>query len=891
MMKRTEFIQEYLIRKVYATVLLVCAFVASAAAQKLTGSAPSVVEGGRQFRLTYTVDTHDVSDFRAGEIPEAFEVLMGPSTSTQSSIQIINGKTTSSATITYTYILYAQKAGSYTIPPAQVTADGKQIKSNAVSITVEGDAPQGGAQSGSQGSRGSSARQMPPASGKIAPSDLFINVSVSKRRVHEQEPILLTYKAYTRVGLNNLSNETPDLKGFHVQEIQLPQQRSLKRETYNGRGYNTVVWRQYVIFPQMTGEIQIPAIPFEAYVVQRDHSVDPFEAFFNGGSGYIEVKKTITAPAVTIRVDSLPKRPANFSGGVGSFTISAQIDKTEVKANDPINMRVIVSGTGNLKLIKEPTVDFPKDFDVYDAKLTDKTKLAANGVTGNMIYDFLAVPRHQGSFVIPPVEFVYYNTETDKYVTLKTDTFNISVAKGEGGSTVVNYTDREDVKQLNRDIRYIKTGEASLRPVGDSFFGSTTYVVMLVVMLLVFILLFVIFRQRAIENADITRQKGKKANKVATKRLKKAAKLMAQGDASHFYDEVLRALWGYVGDKLSMPAEQLSRENISQRLADRCVGEATIAQFITALDECEFERYAPGDVKGNMTKTFDAAMTAITTIENTMKKRVKGAAKAVVAMLMLMASMTAAAQTEAADSPVAATDSAQAAVEVNKAMADSAYTNENYQEAIAIYTELLKGGESAAVYYNLANAYYRIDDITNAILYYERALRLAPGDGDIRFNLMMAREKTIDKITPESEMFFVTWYRSVVNLMSVDGWARTALISLALAIVLALLYLFAERVALRKLGFYGGTLAIVLFLLANLFAWNQNDKLIHRAGAIVVSSAVSVKSTPAKNGTDLFILHEATKVEIIDNTMDEWKEIRVADGKEGWIEASAIEVI
>lgn len=885
-----------------SVLLMVCAIVLTTAAQQLVGSAPSVVEAGRQFRLTYTIDTHEASGFRAGDIPDAFEVLMGPSTSTQRSYQIINGKSSSSATITYTYILYATKNGTYTIPPAQITVDGKQLKSNSLTIAVEGDATAGQNGAGASGGQGGANPQVRNSGSAITPSDLFINVSVSKRRVHEQEPILLTYKAYTKVGLNNLSNEAPDLKGFHVQEIQLPQQRSLKREAYNGQAYNTVVWRQYVIFPQMTGEMKIPSIPFEAYVVQRNPNVDPFEAFFNGGAGYMEVKKIIKAAGVTIHVDPLPQRPADFSGGVGAFTISATVDKTSVKANEAINMRVVVSGTGNMKLLKEPKVNFPKDFDTYAAKLTDKTKLTVNGVEGSMIYDFLAVPRHQGKFEIPPVEFVYYDTKADKYQTVSTESFTIEVAKGEGGSTMVNYTNKEDLKQLNKDIRYIKTGKSDIREAGDYFFASVAYWIMLAILAIAFISLFIIFRQRAIDNADITQMKGKKANKVATKRLKMAAKLMAVGQASPFYDEVLRALWGYVSDKLNMPVEQLTRENICQRLAERNVEEATISLFIGALDECEFERYAPGDVAGNMNKTFEAAMKAISTIENTMKKS-RGAKSATLTLLLLLFSLTGNAQAidaQTADAKIADeqenmiigqdTVMKQNADEL-KALADSAYAGERYHEAVEAYERLLKTGVSAELYYNLGNAYYRLDEITRAVLSYERALRLAPGDADIRFNLQMAREKTIDRITPESEMFFITWYRSMVNFTSIDRWACIALVALSLAIVLALLYLFAGRIVLRKIGFFGGIVLVVVFILSNLFAWQQERELANRSGAIVVSSAVSVRSTPSKTGTDLFVVHEGTKVEIIDDTMKEWKEVKLADGKEGWIEETAIEVI
>lgn len=843
--------------------------VIAAAAQRLVADAPAEVAVGEQFRLTYTANTQNVNGFRVGTIPAELEVLMGPSTSSQSSFQMVNGHTSSSSSITYTYIICANKAGTYSIPAAHISVGGKTIASNQLRIKVSGASRQG-----AQGQQGQGEGGLRPAGSRISGSDLFIKVSANKRRVHEQEPILLTYKVYTLVDLTSLKGNMPDLKGFHTQEVQLPQQKSYKIETVNGRPYRTVTWSQYVMFPQITGKLEIPSITFDGIVIQQNRDVDPFEAFFNGGSGYVEVKKKIKAPGLTIQVDPLPARPAGFSGGVGSFTISAQLNKTDIKANNPVTLRVIVSGRGNLKLIKKPEVKFPKDFDTYDAKVTDKTKLTSNGVEGNMVYDFLAVPRNQGKYEIPPIEFVYYDTEANAYKTVKTQAFTLNVAKGSGSASVSDYTGDAADDQLNKDIRGIKTGDADVHDIGDFFFGSTAYWVAMCVLAAIFVSLFVVFRHRAIANANIDRMRGKKANKVATKRLKKANRLMLDGKASLFYDEVLRALWGYVGDKLSIPVEKLSRENISQRLAERSVGDETIALFIGALDECEFERYAPGDVKGNMSKTFEAAMTAIMKIEETMKKRKKSAATtATVLLLALMAWLPSDAGA------------------ITKANADSAYARQQYQQAIKDYEELLHDGVSAELYYNLGNAYYRTDNITRAVLNYERALLLSPGDGDIRFNLQMARSKTIDKITPESEMFFVTWYHALVNIMSVDGWARTALVSFALAIVLALAYLFSARIWVRKVGFFGGLAFIAVFILANLFAYQQRQELVNRTGAIIISSAVPVKSTPSKSGTDLFILHEGTKVEITDGTMRGWKEIRVADGKEGWIETSKIEII
>lgn len=854
--------------RLYA-ILILCVATLTSMGQKLVAEAPSQVAVGEQFRLTYTVNSQNVSGFHIGTIPEGLEILIGPSTSSQSSFQIINGHTTSTSSITYTYILCAGKNGTFDIPAAQISVDGKKIASNTLRIHVTGTSNGGNNQQSNRGGN----NQMRDADSQISGSDLFIKVSANKKHVYEQEPILLTYKVYTLVNLTQLDGKMPDLNGLYTQEIELPQQKSFKVENINGRSYKTVTIRQYVMFPQKTGKLEIPSITFNGIVLQHNRNVDPFEAFFNGGSGYIEVKKKIKAPELVLDVSPLPTRPTDFSGGVGRFNISAQLNKDKLKANEPITLRVIVSGVGNLKLIKAPVVNYPKDFDRYDAKVTDKTRLTSNGIEGSMVYDFLAIPRHQGKYEIPAVEFTYFDTGTNSYKTVKTQSFTLDVAKGENSESTGIYTEQEDLKLLNKDIRYIKTGDVTVHDMYDFFFGSRAYWISLAVLFLIFISLFVIFRQRAIDNANVGKMRGKKANKMAAKRLRKAKKLMDAGNQNEFYDEVLRALWGYMCDKLDMPVERISRDNISQCLSERNVTEETINRFIEALDECEFERYAPGDAKGNMNKTFEAAMTAIMNIEGTMKKKSR---RSRLIVLLSMVSLFLIPLSSHA---------------VTKANADSAYVNQNYNQAIKDYEELLSKGSSAELYYNLGNAYYRVDNITRAVLNYERALLLSPGDKDIRFNLQMARGKTIDKIVPETEMFFITWYRSVINIMSVDGWARTALISLGLVIVFSLLYLFSGRLALRKLGFFSGLFFVLVFFISNIFAYHQKKVLVDRRGAIVISSSVPVKSTPAPSGTDLFILHEGTKVEITDSSLHDWKEIKIADGKEGWIETSHIEII
>ena len=855
-----------------SSIFLICLFIACACfSQVIRVSAPSRVEAGENFRVSFKVTTQDVDDFRSGlHSTDVVEVIAGPYTSSESSFQMVNGHTSSSSSITYTYTLYAAKSGVYNIPAAHARVGGKQISSSPAKVTVVGSAQGRGNNSPKMHEDDNYQPHMRAAGSAISGRDLFIKVSANKKKVYEQEPILLTYKVYTLVDLTQLEGKMPELTGFHTQEIPLPQQKSFHIERVNGKPYRTVTWSQYVMYPQMTGKMEIPSITFKGIVVQQNRSVDPFEAFFNGGSGYVEVKRNIVAPSIKIDVLPLPQKPANFSGGVGKFNISAQLNKNELKAGDPLSLRIVVGGIGNLKLIKQPVVNFPKDWDKYDPKVTDKTKLTSNGLEGNMIYDILAVPRNQGHYTIPPVELTYYDTLLNQYKTIKTQSFEIEVAKGDGSrSSVVDYS-----KDQPKDIKDIKKGDAELHSVDNFFFGSVGYLMSLLIPFVAFVALLVIFRKRAIDNADLVKMKGKKANKIATKRLRQANKLMLAGKSNEFYDEVLRALWGYVGDKLNMPAEKLSRENISEKLQSHNVDDNTISKFLSAIDDCEMMRFAPGDPEGNMNKTFESAMTAIMEIENVMKKK-SNKAKAfgfsfVLMILMLM--------------PLSANA-------ITKQNADDEYAKGNYQQAIKDYQEILKTGVSSEIYYNLGNAYYRTDNITQALLAYERALQLSPGDNDIRFNLQYARSKTIDKITPETEMFFVTWYHSLVNFTSVDRWANTAIVSIVMALLLILVFLFAPQMWARKSGFYGSAAFLLLFAFANLFAFQQKHELETKQGAIVIAPTVNVKKTPAASGTDVFVIHEGTRVDITDRGMKQWRGIKLADGREGWLKTSQIEEI
>lgn len=609
-------------KKLIIILMALIAYGTQALADKVsfTASAPDVVVIGDQFRLSYTVTTQKIKDFQAPSI-KGFDVLMGPSRSQQSSTQIINGNVTSTSSITFTYILMANTAGEYTISGASIVADGNQMVSNSVKIKV---LPQDQSSNGGQNGSSNNNSSIHSSSGTtVSNQDLFITATASKTNVFEQEAFVLTYKIYTRESNLQLNNaKLPDFKGFHSQEIEMTTNAKWTPEHYQGRNYYTTVYRQFVLFPQQSGKLYIDPAQFQMTVGKPVQSADPFDAFFNGGSSVVEIKKNIATPKIAINVNPLPAgKPSDFSGGVGEFTISSSINSKELKTNDAITIKLVISGTGNLKLISNPEIKFPDDFEVYDPKVDNQVRLTREGLTGNKIIEYLAIPRHAGTYKIPGVSFSYFDIRSKSYKTLKTEEYVVNIEKGAGNAdqVIANFTNKEDLKVLGEDIRYIKQNEVTLQPKGSFFYGSMTYWLFYIIPALAFIIFFIIYRKQAAENANVAKVRTKKANKVATKRMKLAGKLLSENKKDAFYDEVLKALWGYISDKLNIPVSRLSKDNIEEKLRNHGVNEELIKEFLNALNDCEFARFAPGDENQAMDKVYSSSIEVISKMENSIK--------------------------------------------------------------------------------------------------------------------------------------------------------------------------------------------------------------------------------------------------------------------------------
>ena len=577
----------------------------------LEGSVEPVVHVGENFKLRYTLNTTDGTNFRLGSLPDALEILIGPSQSTSISSVTINGRSTTSRTLTLTYVVSASETGKFTIPPASVSVEGNTVKSQPLTVQVIA----GNQHSGSQASGQSS-----PNVQRLTSKDFFVLVTANKKHVSEYEPFLLTFKVcwHPDVHVINLDDISLELQNVYMQPYNDTQQKSKKVEQIGGRTLVTVDWKQYVVYPQKPGKLEIPSMKFMGYI-RQEMAYDPFDPF---SANYTEVPHQLVTPVLDIQVDELPTRPDDFSGGVGQFKMEASVDKNEVAENTPVTLTVKVSGKGNLNMLKAPLVTFPRTFDTYDTKQNENFKLTAEGIDGELFYEYVAVPQREGTYTINPASLVYYDSNLKNYRTLTTDSFLLKVVPGDhNNADVRDYFDQGNIRQ--GDIRNIKTGpqqpKASFGEQG--FFGSMGYLLSLLLVLIAFALLFIIIRQRAAVRADLVGARGKHANKVAVHRMRKAAKLMKAGNTSQFYDETLRALWGYVGDKLNIPVSQLTRDNISQRLEEHGVETAVTAVFIEAIDDCEFIRYAPGDPQGNMGKVYEKSIDAIERIDERIKKK------------------------------------------------------------------------------------------------------------------------------------------------------------------------------------------------------------------------------------------------------------------------------
>lgn len=586
-------------------------------AQKTSFSAqaPKMVAVGESFRVTYTLNAKG-SNLKVPPF-ENFNLISGPSPSESSSVTIVNGQMSKSVSISYSYVLEAKSVGKFKIPSASISVEGKNITSNEVQIEVV-------AGNSNKKQTNQNQNQQTASSNEINGDDLFVKTNISKSTLYKGEHLIATIKLYTKLNLVGFEGiKLSDFKGFWVQDLEdNKKQYSIEQENVDGEIFNIVLLKKVLLIPQQGGDIYIEPTEIECVIQQQIKNSR--RSFFDDFFGSVQnVKKKVVSPKVKISVKDLPSNsPASFNGAVGSLNMKAEIDKLEAKTNDAITLKVTISGDGNLKLLNEPKIEFPTDFEVYDAKITDKISNNANGSSGSKTFEYLMIPRYAGKFTIPSFEFSYFDVKSGKYVSQNSDDFELNIEKGneDENSTIVSNFAKEDVKFIGKDIRFIKTDKFDLQNIGSYIYGSTMYVLSFPTLFLAFLIILFLRRKRIRENANMMLVKNRKANKMAQKRLKLANKFLKENNQSAFYDEILKALWGYLSDKLGISLADLSKDNVIETLQKYEFTE--IAELSNIIDNCEFARFAPEASGQNMDEMYDATMKMIGKIDNQIKKKI-----------------------------------------------------------------------------------------------------------------------------------------------------------------------------------------------------------------------------------------------------------------------------
>ncbi len=592
-------------------------FIWDAGAQNIEfrASAPPVVAAGEQFRLTYSLNARG-SDLRLPDL-SGFRLVSGPSTSSSSSVQIINGEMTQTVTVTFTYILEANETGSFTIGSASITAGSSTYESNPVSIEVTEDS-EGRRALPSQPARPGAEPTSPGAPGE----DIFVRFILDKDEVYQGEGVVVTIKLYSKLDLTGIENvRFPSFSGFFQQEIETPPIRGLEREVIDGEVYGTGILRQFILFPQRSGDITIEPFEMDAMVRQRaGRRGSLFDDFFGG----FETRRVpVRTSSRTLTVHPLPtQRPDGFDGAVGNFSLDVDTDSREAGTNEAVTLRVTVTGNGNLSLMGSPPVDFPPTFEVYDPSVRENVNNSNRGQEGSITWEYLMIPRSEGNYRIPPVRFSYFNPQSGTFHTLRSDELNLAVHYSdtpEAGPGVTGFT-REDVRIVGRDIRFIRTGAVAFRNIASDPYGSFSFYLWFIVPLTLFAGLVVIQRKNIRDRTDIARMKNRRASRIAGKRLKLAGKYLKHNEQQPFFEEVLKALWGYLSDKLLIPVADLNSEKARSVLYEKEVPGNLVEKLMDIIGQCEYARYAPSSSMPDMGSIYNDALRVITETEQTIKR-------------------------------------------------------------------------------------------------------------------------------------------------------------------------------------------------------------------------------------------------------------------------------
>ena len=579
--------------------------------------APSQVIEGNKFSITYVLENSPEypQNIEIKEIPNC-RFLFGPAIMQSSSDITTNGKRRHSSSVRYTYTYRAEKQGTVKISAANAIVGGKTLSTRPVSLEI---LPPDRSATNTSGNRTQSVQvydiDTQTADKPIGHNDVFVRIVLSKPSAYVQEGVLCSIKLYSKYQISKfLTNVQPSYNGFMAQEV--PVQLQGKFENVNGENYYSYVVKQSVLFPQQSGQLKISSGSYELTVVQFETINTAF------GRMRSPVEKTIKlqSNSASLDVRELPTpRPADFTGAVGNFKVSCVLPENQVRTNEASSVKIVVSGSGNLKGLTMPKFNFPSQFDMYDPQTVVSANPSGSTLTGKVEAEYTFVPQSVGTFKIEGTSFSYFNPASEKYEHVNIEGFNLNVAKGTA-SNAVRYN-----HEPMRDILPIYTGEMHLSKDVAYILGGWHNVLFYVVLSVVFLFVAFLYRRTLKLRANEMLMKRKGANKIAIKRLKRAKRFLQKGLSDQFYEEMLTALWGYFSDKLSIPVSELNRDNISKELTNYGMYEADIDRIIRILDECEFARYAQSAAMAgiSMDKVFAEAVEAIGTVENTKTKPVK----------------------------------------------------------------------------------------------------------------------------------------------------------------------------------------------------------------------------------------------------------------------------
>ena len=841
-------------RKLFIFLLLInVAFIASAQSS-ISVQVPTVVSIGEQFNLTFKIEGDKVKDFNwpgSGD----FDINWGPQTGTSSQITIINGKTTKTVSTSFTYVLMPKVEGVFTLPACSAKVKGKQISSQPVTIKVV------------KGSASNSTS----SSGDVSGEDLFMRLQVDKIKVVLGEPITATLKLYSRVAIAGFEDvKFPSFDGFWSQAIYNPKNVEFQRESLGEEVYEVATLRTYKLIPQKIGDLVIDPAEMVCQVQVRNRSAstgNPFDSFFQ--NDYNIIRKRVRTKSITLSVADLPKpQPSSFCGGVGKFSMAVQLSRDSVRMHDAASLIVKIKGEGNLNMLEAPKIKFPPEFEVYDVKSSDEN--------GMRVFEYPFIARHYGSYTLGPVEFSYYDIDSKSYKTLSSTSLSLSVEKTTDPDVlstpnVVISKGGSDVKNLGVDIRYIAVNTSKLKPAGQHFVFSLTFFVLFAIILVVAITIIGIVKLTRKEHEDVVGARKRGASKLARKKLSIAESYLKQGLSGAFYEELHKALLGFVADKYTLEVSDLDKESIFNLLEKDGVSKELASEYISLIDACEYARYAPDNQNKQMNMHYQKALEVISAIGKKQKNSSRGGLVSLLAFLFLCVPSLKAQDWESA--------------------CDN-YANGDYAQAYAVWHSIEESGlVSPELYYNLGCASFKCSEIARSVLYFERALKLDPSYSDARHNLEFVSQFLQDRVDSVPEFFLVSWIRSARNIFNSDVWAAISLGLLAILLLSIGGLLLFDGKKLRIVSF-----AISIFTFLALF-WSFSCSISLKnasedeSHAVVMSAVVVVRSSPDdKSGVDLFILHEGTKSHILEE-VGNWYKIELSDGRQGWAQKSDLEVI